>query len=63
MALFKDPVVVPSGETYDRATVLQLKADPLSREPLPNASTLPPNRAIARQVLTRGSSSFFLLAT
>lgn len=52
--IFRDPVITPSGVTYERATILDHlqkvgKFDPITREPL-DQSQLVPNLAIKEAV-------------
>lgn len=49
--MFRNPVVAPSGETYEVDTIVQAGGqDPTTREAIPDPAKLPPNRAIKRQV-------------
>lgn len=54
MTLYIEPIVAPSGETYSKATVARFEngCDPATREKIEDATKLPPNRAISRQVNT-----------
>jgi hypothetical protein len=52
MTLYEEPVVSPSGETYNKATVARFenRVDPATRQTIEDITKLPPNRAIMRQV-------------